>query len=51
MVRPKVKDKRGKSLRVRVTESELSAMRRLAEQKKVSLSDLIRVCVLGELTR
>ena len=51
MARPKVEDKdlkRVESLRVRVTKSELTAMRNLAEQKKVSLSELIRVSVLGE---
>lgn len=54
MARPKVKDKdtlKVKSLRVRVTESDLTEMRKMAIQKKLSVSELVRVCVLGDVKR
>ncbi len=52
MARPKkdVKEVKSYSLRVRLTGDDVNRIRDLAKQKKVSVSDLVRSCVLGEQT-
>jgi hypothetical protein len=50
MARPKkdVKEVKSYSLRVRLTGDDVNRIRDLAKQKNLSVSDLVRVCVLGE---
>lgn len=52
VARPKkdLKDYKGYSLRVRLTDDEVKRIRDLAKQKNLSVSDLVRSCVLGEQT-
>lgn len=52
MVRPKkdARDVKSYSLRVRLTVEDVNKIRDLAKQKKLSVSDLVRSCVLGEQT-
>lgn len=52
MARPKkdVKEVKSYSLRVRLTVDDVKRMRDLAKQKNLSVSDLVRVCVLGDKT-
>jgi len=50
MARPKkdVKEVKSYSLRVRLTGDDVNRIRDLAKQKNLSVSDLVRVCVLGD---
>lgn len=50
MARPKKddKDRKDYSLRVRLTGDEVKRIRDLAKQKKLSVSDLVKSCVLGD---
>ncbi len=50
MARPKkdVRDIKSYSLRVRMTVDDVNKIRDLAKQKKLSVSDLVRSCVLGD---
>lgn len=52
MVRPKkdARDVKSYSLRVRMTDSDVKRVRDLAKQKNMSVSDLVRLCVLGDKT-
>lgn len=52
MVRPKkdARDIKSYSLRVRLTDSDVKKIRDLAKQKNLSVSDLVRFCVLGDKT-
>ena len=52
MARPKkdVKEVKSYSLRVRLTGDDVNRIRDLAKQKNLSVSDLVRSCVLGEQT-
>lgn len=52
MARPKkdVKEVKSYSLRVRMTLDDVKKIRDLAKQKKLSVSDFVRSCVLGEQT-
>lgn len=50
MARPKkdARDLKSKSLRVRLTVDDVNKIRDLAKQKNLSVSDLVRSCVLGD---
>jgi hypothetical protein len=52
MARPKkdARDVKSYSLRVRLTVDDVNKIRDLAKQKKLSVSDLVRACVLGDKT-
>ena len=52
MARPKkdVKEVKSYSLRVRLTGDDVNRIRDLAKQKNLSVSDLVRACVLGDKT-
>lgn len=52
MARPKKDSKEVKSysLRVRLTGDDVKRIRDIAKQKKLSVSDLVRFCVLGDKT-
>lgn len=52
VARPKkeARDVKSYSLRVRMTDSDVKRVRDLAKQKNLSISDLVRLCVLGDKT-